>query len=312
MNSNIAKSQERSKAIKWIFPFLIFIFCAVWIVANQSLIRKSIENSLKLCLSSIIPAIFPFMILSEYITSSISVKSDSKWLGSFKKTFSICGIGVIPFLIGNVCGFPLGAQITKKLYDKECISKEEYERLLPLCSNPSFAFVVSGVGGGMRGSIFDGVMLYTTILMATVISGIIWKRNNSASDFYGYLDDSVFSLSSSIKSSAQSCIYVSAYIIFFSTLAGWIEYINIPRIISLILISFLEIGTASSLISRELSDHCISLSLTAFSLGFSGISVYMQSLCFSPSGVKNRYYIKMKLTEGIIASAIMFLIYNFI
>lgn len=312
MNSYATKGKDKSNRIMSFIPFLIFTLCAILIVANQPIIRKSTQDSLKLCLSSIIPAIFPFMILSEYITNNISVKSSSKLFIGFKKTFSICGIGIIPFLIGNVCGFPLGAQIAKKLYDSECITHDEYERLLPLCSNPSLAFVVSGVGGGMRNSIFDGILLYSSIVIATIISGIIWKCKNSASAFDGTLTNNTFSLSHCIKTSALSCIYVSAYIIFFSILAGLINHVNVPREISLLIISFLEIGTAASLISKDIINPCISISLTAFSLGFSGVSVYMQSLCFSPNDARNKYYIKMKITEGIIASAITFLVYSLI
>lgn len=310
MNLNTEK-QLKIKG-RLIFNLLVFIICAIAIIAYQSIIRKSMDYAIKLCLSSIIPAIFPFMILSDYASHSFTIQNDGKIANYFRKLFSINGIGVIPFFIGNICGFPLGAQIAKRLYNIRYINQEEYERLLPLCSNPSLAFVISGVGCGMRGSISEGVMLYVVTIASTIISGIIWKADCSASDFKGNLGNNVFSLSSSIKSSAKSCIYVSAYVTFFSIIVGWIEHINLPQWISLLIVSFLEIGNASSLISEKVVNQHISLSLTAFTLGFSGISVYMQSLCFSPEGVQNKYYVKIKLTEGAIAFILTYVLSFFI
>jgi hypothetical protein len=253
------------------------------------------------------------MILSDYAAYNFTIQNNGKMANYFRKLFSINDIGIIPFFIGNICGFPLGAQIAKRLYDSRYINLKEYERLLPLCSNPSLAFVISGVGCGMRGSITEGIMLYVAIIVSTIISGIIWNHNNSASNFKGILNNSSdFSLSSSIKSSAISCIYVSAYIAFFSIIVGCIEYINLPQWLSLFIVSLLEIGNASSLISKEVVNPHISLSLTAFALGFSGISVYMQSLCFSSKEIQNTYYIKLKLTEGALAFIIAYILSFFI
>jgi hypothetical protein len=307
MNFSITETKRKIKNSKIPIALIVFITSLIMITTKQDIIQKSIEMSIKLCISSIIPAIFPFMILSDYIIGKIKINKDSKISVIFRKVFSINSSGILPFLVGNICGFPLGAQMASKLYDEGSITKHEYDRLVPLCSNPSFAFVISGVGCGMRGSFRDGVTLYIALLMATILTGIIW-RTHSASDFHSVLEFDRFSLSGSIKNSAISCIYVSSYITFFSIFVGLIKSFFQNNIFSLILISFLEIGNAASIISKELTRSTISLPLTAFALGFSGISVYMQALCFSPSNAKNSHYIKMKLTEGIIAFALTWLI----
>jgi hypothetical protein len=156
------------------------------------------------------------------------------------------------------------------------------------------------VGAGMRGSIKEGAILFVAILISTVISGVIWRNSNSAKDFQEIFTHKSFSLAASIKNAALSSIYVSAYIIFFSIIIAILKSMKIPEFMHLTLASFLEIGNASSLIAKSNIGR-LSMPLTAFSLAFSGVSVYMQVLCFSSIDVKNKYYIRIKLTEGLIA-----------
>ena len=308
MNASIRKKEVKSQLFKTLFPTFLFFVGAILVITKQAVIRKSIETSIRLCLSSIIPAILPFMILSDYFMSSITINENSIISILFRKAFSINGVGVIPFIIGNICGFPLGAKIVVQLYECGYISSDEYEKLLPLCSNPSLAFVISGVGLGMRGSIFDGVLLYIIIVLSTIISGILYRKSISASIFQKDITKSAFSFSSSLTSATDSCIYVSAYIIFFSIISGLILESRLPRSFSLILLTFLELGNATSLVSVELKNSILSLPLTAFALGFSGISVYLQSLCFIQKTATGNSYLKMKITEGVIAFILAYLL----
>ena len=300
MNFSGLKTQKIFKNQKDIFTLIAFSLGAILIILKQNIVRDAIKMSLKICISAIIPSIFPFLILSDFLICNFHIDSNSKPARLFSKIFHINPTGLLPFLIGNICGFPLGAQMATRLHEEGGISRDEYDRLVPLCSNPSIAFVISGVGAGMRESVIEGVILFVTVFIATVLSGIIWRGKFSASDFHLNFVDKRFSLASSIKGAALSTIYVSAYIIFFSILISLLEPIKLPTLMHVTFASFLEIGNATSLIAS--SDIAWgSIPLTAFSLAFSGLSVYMQVLCFSLGDGRNKSYIKMKLTEGIIA-----------
>lgn len=300
MNLSISKTNNKSKSKKNILVLLVFSIAVITIITKQSIIQNAIKMSLKICISTIIPSVFPFMIISDYLICNFIVEKDSKLSKLFFKIFSINPKGALPFLIGNICGFPLGAQMANKLYENGCIDKDEYNRLIPLCTNPSIAFVISGIGTGMRGSIKEGIILYTSITLATIISGVIWRNKNSATHFHQVYEHKSFSLVSSIKSATISSIYISAYIVFFSIPIGLAGAIGLPDHIRLILATFLEIGNAASIISQAEIGN-LSLPLTAFSIAFSGISVYMQVMCFSLIEGRNRYYMKIKFTEGLIA-----------
>ena len=293
------KTYGKISTDKNIISVLAFLAIGVVIITKQHVFRDAMDASIKMCLSTIIPSIFPFMILSDYLVCNFTFHDNSAISKLFKRFFSVSSVGLLPFLIGNVCGFPLGAKMAAELFDEGYINQDEFDTLLPLCANPSIAFVISGVGIGMRGSIKEGIILYIITMISTIISGIIWKSRVSASDFIGVSKYKAFSLSDTIKNSALSCIYVSSYIIFFSLVIAILCSLSIAKPVILLLASFLEIGTATSLISKS-NIGWISLPLTAFSLTFSGVSVYMQTLCFVPKG-RCKSYLKIKLTEGIIA-----------
>ncbi len=303
MNFLSLKTKNISKKRKDIFTLLAFSLSAFLIIIKQNIVRDAIKMSLKICISAIIPAVFPFMVLSDFLICNFSINENSRLSRLFSQSLSIKAIGLLPFLIGNICGFPLGAQMATRLYEEDYITRDEYERLVPLCSNPSVAFVISGVGAGMRSSLKEGIILFIAILVATIISGIVWRNKCSASDFHSNFAYKPFSLASSIRTAAISTIYVSAYIVFFSILVSFLEFIKMPVLLHITIVSLLEIGNASSVIASS-DTGWLSMPLTAFSLAFSGLSVYMQVLCFSPKDIRNSYYIKMKLTEGVIAFVI--------
>ena len=306
MNSCANKTECDTKKKFGIAPILFFVICTVLLIYKQDVVKEAVAGALKLCASSIIPAVFPFVILSDYLTSNISMRHDTALGGIFKKALSINPVGVVALVIGNICGFPLGALITDKFYKNGIITKDEYNRLIPLSTNPSLAFVVCGVGG-MRSSVEDGIILYFSVILGTLISGIIWSIGKSASHYNMVLQETPFSLSESVKAATQSAIYITAYITFFSIIVSLLSSLRLPLFITLALASILEIGNASYLLTSHQLHTVISMPSLAFSLAFSGISIYMQTISFISSSIDTRYYFKIKITGGILAAIISFL-----
>ena len=294
------KEQLQLNKNKRIKTMLVFLFSISLLITKQALVKKAVEGSLKLCASAIIPAVFPFMILTDYFLYGFTLSTDSKLTKLFEKAFAINGMGAVPFLIGNICGFPIGAKISSLMKKNGCISENEYQRLIPLCTNPSLAFVISGVGSGIRRSLTDGLILYFSLILSTALTGLIWRSKKTASHFHQELKIDCFSLSESIKNASICCVYVTSYVVFFSIVIGVISIPKLPLVIKLIASSLLEIGNAAYLISQSQELIAFSLPLTAFALGFSGISVYLQAAVFSDAKISSVYF-KMKVTEGFLA-----------
>lgn len=293
---------------KNLFAVAVVTFLGMILLLRQNAVREALNISINLCLSSIVPAVFPFMILSDFLMANISIKRESRVSRLFSKVTGINACGVLAFILGNICGFPIGAHISTELFENGDIGEDEYKRLLPISTNPSLAFVISGVGMGIRGSFADGIKLYISMVLATIISSIIWKSEMSALNFYDKSNKSEFSLVDSIKGAMNSLIYVFAYIFFFSIVINVIFSFGFSAHITALISTFLEVGNACSNIYLGIFSHSISLAITAFALGFSGISMYVQALSFANKNTKQSMYIRIKLTEGIFALLIAFLL----
>ena len=87
------------------------IFCLACILRNSEVAIAGMTRGLKLCVSTVIPSLFPFMVLSELIVSSGAVVPVGKLLSRpFRWLFGIRGEGSVAVLLGALCGFPVGAK----------------------------------------------------------------------------------------------------------------------------------------------------------------------------------------------------------
>ena len=127
--------------------------------------------------------------------------------------------------------------------------------------------------------------------------GVIFKQN--------------FNLILSIQKAGKSSLLMAAYISFFSAVIGILEAILKSSLLTAILSTIFEVGSYTNLIANEASfSHTMRLSLIAFSLGFSGMSVHFQAFTFLPGEVSRTKYLIRKLIIGIISSLIFSVIFH--
>ena len=268
---------------------------------------ESVIYATKLCVTSIIPSIFPFFIFADYLGAQ-------QYNGATARTVSrIFGVSenCTPALIcGLICGFPCGVKWALKLYEEGLISKTELEALMGLVNQPSLAFTVCAVGIGMLGSIKDGVFLYFSIIISVLISSRFLEFNNYKITKTDDIFRQSFNLTESIKNAGFSSLIVSSYIIFFSIVIKAFSFFIYPQSFLALISSFLEIGNATFLISNtSFSNPPLQNALLGFSLGFSGLSVHLQAFSLLPPNTSKKQYYKLKISQGILC-AILFALYK--
>lgn len=284
--------------------FLLFLF-----LRNSDVAIKSVSDGLTLCASSIVPSLFPFMVISEMIVSS----DFASFVGTpltplFKRLFGLSKNGCAPLLLGILCGFPIGARSAYSLYKKGLIQKNEYERLLAFTNTPSSAFLINAVGVSMFGDRSFGIALYFISLFSSLSVGVLYNlllkkkypiRDVDQNDVVTDSTPPTKIIYSAVTSSAMAIIYVSAFIIFFSALTGTLEYvfssINIPDYIEAISISLLEMTGGIKKASLTNGGKLIA----AFAAGWSGLSVHFQIMSISyVDGISFKPYFISKALQG--------------
>ena len=157
---------------------LLFIFMSLFslalIMKNSHIAIRYASEGLRLCAKTVIPTLFPFMVISDVIVSCGASELIGKLLGApMRAIFKISGDGACAVILGALCGFPLGAKCAVSMYDLGKLSRGELEHLLLFSNVPSPAFLITAVGLSLFGSRSFGILLYCSALAAAFITGIL-------------------------------------------------------------------------------------------------------------------------------------------
>ena len=305
--------KSKKKSFKAIVPNLICLFFALIMLIFSNDMKSGVLYGINLSINTIVPTLFPFFILSDLWSSQLSINKNSVIGSLFQRMFGINGIASSAFLCGTVCGFPLGAKSAVDYYNAGVINKKELERLCALSSNPSCAFVISGIGAGMYGDAKLGIILYFCVIFSSIFVGLITKDKGYEIAETGEISRQSFNLVDSIKNAGISSIAVSSYIIFFSALISLWRSLCQNEYFNLLFSSFAEVSSACCIIKDwQTTPTSFSLALTAFALGFSGLSVHLQAFSFLPSFVSKKKFILLKFMVGLLSFLLSFSIFSLI
>ncbi len=249
---------------------------------------ESMSVGMKLCVSTVIPSLFPFMVLSELFVSSGAAELLGRFVGKpFEKLFGISKEASAAILLGFFCGFPIGTKSALSLYEKGRISRSELEHICVFCNNPSSAFLISAVGLSLFGSREFGILLYVAHLLSSCIIGFVGrfyfgkkKREYVESGAFAAKKRSGFisTLSGAVTSSASSMLFICAFVIFFSAVLGYVQFFaekaELPSVLNVLCLGFFEMtGGVAASASLPLP---IALPVAASLTGWSGLSVHFQ------------------------------------
>lgn len=330
--NKLHKIKEYSLSIIVISLFILLI-----LFSKQSLLAA--QNGVTLFISSVLPSIFPFLVIVNILLNLNILKKICKIFNPITRVlFNLPGISSLPIIIGLLSGYPLGAKISNDLYEKKAISKSTAEKLLAFTNNSGPLFILSYVGIALYHDTKTGILLLLTHILSAITVGIIFgvfgKKNNSRyyidTQYENFISStrkpesnlSFFQIFiDSIKNSVNTILVIGGFIIFFSVIIELLENSNFFYILSLpintILAHFslptqLTIPTLQGLIeitngldalsTVSNANYVYTVSLSAFILGFGGISIYMQTLAIIiDNNLSTKKYILGKLLQGIIA-----------
>ena len=274
-------------------------------------ISHSVKSGLSLSVNVIIPSVFPFIIISDFLYSAFDF-SELKFLNrSFEKLFGVNRSGVYAFFLGILCGFPLGVKCVRDLYMSGELSKDEAERLIGFCNNTGPAFLVCGVGAGLRGSTAEGILLYIIMVISAIAVGMLFGIGKKSTAITPSPSRKDFSLTLSIKNAGINTLTICSYLTFFACACGLLRKLLGETVTYISILPFIEIGSSSSILSKtRLLTDFQSFAVTAFAVGFSGLSVHLQALSFiSDTDIRAGKYFIMKLLQGVISFILAIMLY---
>lgn len=263
---------------------LLFLFC----FPGEAL--EASRQGLHLWLNTLLPTLLPFMILSNLM---ITFGSLDRILAPLKKPFhfllGLSPYGAYAFLLGMLCGYPMGAKLTSDLYKSGRISRGEAQYLLAFSNQVSPMFLTTYVvleclnRKELLGISF-GILYVATLLCALLFRLLLHERNQNAQSLSYTKKENPRQLSAgacidlSIMNGFETITRLGGYILLFSLSAAAISKLwpsSIPG--KILLLGFTEISTGLYYLANAGLPFTILYPMVMTCTAFGGLSILAQT-----------------------------------
>lgn len=140
-------------------------------------ISYGIRCGLSACGEVVIPSLFPFMVLANFIAATGASDTVGRPLSYItSRVFALPKCTAATILLSYISGYPVGASLAQKLYSDGQLSKSDAERMLTFTVNSSPAMSIFAVGVGMLGSKEHGILLCCIHIAASLLTGVIFSQ----------------------------------------------------------------------------------------------------------------------------------------
>lgn len=278
-----------------------------WFLADAERIRPAAARALALCGASVVPALFPFLVLSALLVSLGFGELASPCLaGLMTPLFRLPGSAGSALLLGLAGGYPIGAQTAAQLYREGRLTREEAERLLAFCNNSNPAFLISVLGAGVFGSVRAGVWLWLIHILSALLTGLLFRgsgkpvsRQNLSRKVPCQTRSFASVLVGAVQSALSGMLSVCAFVIFFYVLADPLA--SLGGRIGALLVGLTELFSLTPLIPPD----GFGFVLAAGCAGWGGLSVLCQTAAvLEGSGLRLRSCFWGKAAQGLLSAAL--------
>ena len=164
-----------NKILKLTF-LLSILHMSLFLIIFPSACIETGRDAVNLCLTSVVPSLFPFLICSGFFSTSGAASVLSRYLSPLMRPlFNLPGCGAMAFVLGVVSGYPVGAACAADLYISGQCTKTEAERMCAFCNNSGPLFIMSVVGCGFLSCPQAGRYIYISHILSAIIVGIIFR-----------------------------------------------------------------------------------------------------------------------------------------
>ena len=276
----------------------------VWFLADAGGVRDVMQEALRLCARSVIPSLFPFMVVTSVLLSLGFGELAAPWLaGLMEPLFRVPGAGSAALLLGLVGGYPIGAQTAAELYRDGLVSREEAERMLAFCNNSNPVFLISVLGAGVFGSVRAGVWIWLIHVFSALLTGLAFRGTGAGARPSRTADRPVFramglipAFVGAVRSSVSGMLSVCGFVAFFYVLAHPLAALG--GRLGPCLVGITELFSLTPLLTPDRFGFI----LAAGAAGWGGISVLCQTLAvLEGSGLRLRNCLLGKAVQGLLS-----------
>lgn len=283
---------------------LLLCFSLFVLILDTKTAVSGVSEGIALCLRTIIPSLFPFIVLSTMINPML--------LGTSNRIISplgrFCGIpqGAESLLIlGLLGGYPVGAQCVNEACRSKVIYRSTGHRMLAFCNNagPSFIFGIGSCLFAAKSAVWSTwiIQIVSAVIVGCLIPREHEERIHLASACPIKLPQA---LEKSIRTMTVICGWVIMFRVILSFITRWILWL-LPQSIQILCTGFLELSNGCvNLVNIPNTGMRFVMFNVILSAG--GICVAMQTMSAVKDIGPGRYF-----PGKILQTAITFLLSSF-
>ncbi|MEG0898879.1 MAG: hypothetical protein RSF40_04110 [Oscillospiraceae bacterium] len=316
---------ETKKAeIKWVFTGIV-IFLSALIMLIFPFASNGAKIGISTCLTSLIPSLFPFMILSSFVSLTPLSHYISKLLAPLTTNiFHLSGKYSTPLFFSLIGGYPIGARILSDMLSRGETSEKSIERMLCFCVNCGPAFLIGIVGIGIFQSAEVGIILLVSQIFSSFIIAALTAPNKIVAKKYYEPPISAnihTALVESITKSTLDMLTICGFVVAFMSIISALDGLGIITFFANILanISFLPfidgnvaeiffagiIEVTTGIFKASKLTDIGAISTISFITGFGGISVFCQvASCFKGYRINYKPFIISRFVNGFLSLCI--------
>lgn len=234
---------------------IFLLLCIVFYIFLRfpAQILETSAASFALWFSTVLPSLFPFLVCCGLLLRlGLTQRLGRLCAPLMRPLFGLSGVCALPFVLGLLSGYPLGAKMTAQLYTQKQISQSEAQKLLSFCNNPGPLFVVGTVGTGFFHAPVWGYAMLGSILFGAFATGICFRKQYSIalSSMPNHAIQATVPkqpigilLSDCVRDALLTAAQIGGFLVFFSVLSMALRLLGIFDILTHI-VSFVPVSSA--------------------------------------------------------------------
>ena len=287
-----------------ILPLVGLITVLVLILDGKTTTAAALD-AVTLCIQVLIPTLFPFLVFTPMLSSG----NFSVIFRPLALLFRLRKVSESLLLSGYLGGYPVGAVTVARYYRSGILSREDSNRLLPICNNPGPSFLF-GIGMHLFADVKYCWLAWGIILVSSVYLGIcspgvirVYRAGESPKLSIQEL------LAQGIRTMAMICGWVVLFRIWIAILDRWILWL-FPTWMRISIYGFMELANGCNELAGVGNIGYRLLFFTEF-LSFGGLCVTLQTMS-AAQGLDTRSYLMGKAVQSaftlLLATAVQFLL----
>lgn len=285
------------------------------------------REGMTLWLNTLIPTLLPFMILTGILLHTGNLEKILNPLAFFwKKFLGLSCWGAYAFLLGMLCGFPMGAKLSADLYANGKISRREAEYLLTFANNPSPSFLLSYLAGSCLKSRTSGCKILGTLFLSSMLCMLFFRfvvYKNHTTDTWretSHNDKKETSHSpggaivdASIMNGFETITRLGGYILMFSLMSAFIRhYWPFSRLSGCLLLGITEITTGLHYLSALSLPYNWLYLFSMCATAFGGLCILAQTKSVLNRQLSLLPYVAAKCLSAVFTAGLILLHFFFI